>query len=35
MQKDPQYVFDRHEKLKNFDVKSEDVLQAILEQHLL
>ena len=35
MPKDPRFVFCRYEKSKKFDVKNEDVLQAIEEQDLL
>ena len=35
MRKDSGFVFYRHEKSKKFDIKKEDVLQAIEEQDLL
>ena len=35
MRKDSRFVFYHHEKLKKFDIKNEDVSQAIKEQDLL
>ena len=35
MRKDPRYVFYQHGKSQKFDVKNEDVLQAIEEHGLL